>query len=137
MAAPRRAERVAEAVRVEVASFLADRAKDPRILGMVTVTGVDMTRDLRNATVHVSIMAADEPERAATLEGLASLGGFLRSHVGRALQLRLAPEITFKLDDSIARASRIHELLHGIERERRENDERPSDAEAGSDSDAR
>ena len=137
MAAPRRTERVAEAIRVEVATFLADRAKDPRILGMVTVTGVDVTRDLRNATVHVSILAADDAERVATLEGLGSLAGFLRSHVGRTLQLRLAPEITFKLDDSIARAARIHELLHGIERERRETDERPSDAEAGSDSDAR
>lgn len=137
MAAPRRAERVAEAVRVEVASFLADRAKDPRILGMVTVTGVDVTRDLRNATVHVSILAGSDAERAGTLEGLVSLGGFLRAHVGRALQLRVAPEITFRLDDSIARAARIHELLHGIERDRRDTDERPSDAESGLDRDAR
>lgn len=137
MAAPRRAERVAEAIRVEVASFLADRAKDPRIQGMVTVTGVDVTRDLRNATVHVSILASNDEQRTATLEGLASLGGFLRAHVGRSLQLRVAPEITFKLDDSIARAARIHELLHGIERDRRENDERPGDAESASDRDAR
>lgn len=130
MADVRRSARVAAAVREEVASFLAERARDPRILGMVTVTGVDVTRDLRHATVHVSVMGSDE-ETAATLEGLASLGTHLRQHLGRTLRLRVAPEVNFKLDQSIARAARIHELLHGIARDRRETDELP--AEPGSD----
>ena len=106
----RRAERVAEAIREEVATFLAEDAKDPRITGLVTVTGVDVTRDLRHAKVYVSVMGSDV-ERAATSDGLASVATHLRSRIGRALRLRLAPEISFHLDDSIARAARIESLL--------------------------
>ena len=106
----RRAERVAEAIREEVATFLANDVKDPRITGLVTVTGVDVTRDLRHAKVYVSVMGSDV-ERAATFDGLASVATHLRSRIGRALRLRLAPEISFHLDDSIARAARIESLL--------------------------
>jgi ribosome-binding factor A len=106
----RRSERVAERIREEVATFLAEDAKDPRIVGLVTVTGVDVTRDLRHAKVFVSIMGSDE-ERQATLEGLDSAAGHLRSRIGRALRLRVAPEITFRYDESIARAAKIESLL--------------------------
>jgi ribosome-binding factor A len=109
----RRADRVAAAIREEVATFLAADAKDPRISRLTTVTGCDVTRDLRHAKVFVSVMGTDE-ERAATFEGLASATGHLRSRVGRALQLRLAPEITFVADESIARAARIESLLAQI-----------------------
>ena len=106
----RRADRVAEGIRTEIATFLAEGAKDPRIKAFVTVTGVEVTRDLRQARVYVSLMGNDA-ERTSTLEGLGHLAGHLRSHVGRALRLRAAPEITFKVDDSIARAARIDSLL--------------------------
>jgi ribosome-binding factor A len=109
----RRADRVAAAIREEVATFLAEHAKDPRITRLVTVTGVEVTRDLRHAKVFVSVMGTDE-ERAVTFEGLDSVAGHLRSRVGRALRLRLAPEITFKPDESVARASRIESLLAQI-----------------------
>ena len=109
----RRPDRVAEAIREEIALFLADGVKDPRVSGLVTVTGVDVTRDLRNAKVFVSVMGSDD-ERAATMEGLAGLAPQLRGRIGRALQLRLAPMISFKLDESIARAARIEELLAQI-----------------------
>jgi ribosome-binding factor A len=106
----RRADRVAEGIREVVATFLAEGVKDPRVVGLVTVTGVDVTRDLRHARVFVSIMGSDAA-RAATMDGLASLAPHLRSHVGRALHLRLAPELAFRLDESIARATRIESLL--------------------------
>jgi ribosome-binding factor A len=109
----RRADRVAEAIREEVATFLAVDVKDPRVSGLVTVTGCEVTRDLRHAKVFVSIMGTDT-ERAATMEGLASVATHLRARVGRALQLRLAPEISFKPDESIARAARIEDLLAQI-----------------------
>lgn len=109
----RRADRVAEAIREEVATFLAADAKDPRISRLTTVTGAEVTRDLRHAKVFVSVMGSDA-ERAATFEGLASVAGHLRSRVGRALRLRLAPEITFVPDESIARAARIESLLSQI-----------------------
>jgi ribosome-binding factor A len=109
----RRADRVAEAIREEVATFLAEDVKDPRVVGLVTVTGVDVTRDLRQAKVFVSVMGTDT-ERAATFEGLDSVAAHLRSRVGRALRLRLAPEIIFRHDESIARAARIENLLAQI-----------------------
>ena len=107
---PRRAERVAEGIRTEVAMFLRSGAKDPRLQGLVTVTGVDVTRDLRHAKVFVSVLGSDA-ERAATFEGLKSVAHHLRGTIGRALRLRVAPEIEFRTDDSIAQAQRIEELL--------------------------
>lgn len=106
----RRPDRVAEAIREVVATVLAEGVKDPRVVGLVTVTGVDVTRDLRHARVFVSIMGSDA-ERAATIDGLASLAAHLRARVGRELRLRLAPEISIRLDESIARAARIESLL--------------------------
>ena len=110
---PRRPDRVGAAVREEVAAFLARDAKDPRIKGLVTVTAVEMTRDLRHATVYVSVMGSDEV-RAGTLEGLASTAVHLRSRVGQALRLQFAPEIVFKFDESVARAARNEHLLAGL-----------------------
>ena len=109
----RRSVRVAEAVREEVASFLNEGAKDPRIVGFVTVTGVDVTNDLRHARVFVSIMGSEE-ERKTTLEGLASLASHLRSRVARTLSLRVAPEVEFRLDQTVERAARIESLLSDL-----------------------
>lgn len=109
----RRSDRVAEAIREEVATFLSEDVKDPRVRGLVTVTGVDVTRDLRHARVFVSVMGSDE-ERAATYEGLDSVAAHLRSRIGRALRLRLAPEISFRQDQSVAHAARIESLLAGL-----------------------
>jgi ribosome-binding factor A len=109
----RRADRVAEAIREEVATFLRNDAKDPRISPLVTVTGCEVTRDLRHAKVFVSVMGT-AAERKQTFEGLASVATHLRARVGRALRLRLAPEITFKPDESVAHAARIEDLLAQI-----------------------
>ena len=122
----RRADRVGEAIREEVATFLAESVKDPRIVGFVTVTGVEVSPDLRHAKVFVSVMGSG-PEKAATFEGLASTASHLRSRVGRALRLRVAPEIHFREDESVARAARIESLLADIKSDspgsNREDDE--------------
>ena len=117
MAEPRRPDRVAEAIREGVATFLAEGAKDPRIRGFVTVTAVEVTRDLRHATVFVSVMG-DDAARKSTFEGLDSVATHLRSVLGRSLRLHSAPEIVFKADESIARATRIEQLLAQVRTER-------------------
>ncbi|HSJ64913.1 MAG TPA: 30S ribosome-binding factor RbfA [Gemmatimonadaceae bacterium] len=109
----RRAERVAEGIREETAKFLSTEAKDPRIQGLVTVTAVDVTPDLRSARIFVSIMGTDE-EKTSTLEGLDSLAGYLRGQLARALRLRFAPELAFRIDPSVERAARIEALLSRI-----------------------
>lgn len=121
MGEPRRPDRVAEAIREEVATFLSEGAKDPRIRAFVTVTAVDVTRDLRHATVFVSLMG-DEADKKSTAEGLASVATHLRSRLGRSLRLRSAPEIHFRTDESVARASRIEQLLSQIRDEREQRD---------------
>ncbi|MBI2409388.1 MAG: 30S ribosome-binding factor RbfA [Gemmatimonadetes bacterium] len=110
----RRSDRVAEGIRMEVATFLAGDVKDPRVRGtLITVTGVDVTRDLGHATVFVSVMGSDA-ERESALAGLASTASHLRARVGRALRLRVAPEIAFRYDESVARAARIETLLASV-----------------------
>ncbi len=126
MADKRRPDRVAEAIREEIATFLQENVKDPRITGMVTVTAVEVSRDLRQAKVFVSIYGGDA-ERSGTLEGLTSLAAHLRPHIGRRLRLRLAPEIQFKLDESVARAARIDALLAQIKEGRPAADEQQDD----------
>ena len=115
----RRPDRVAEAIREEVARFLADGVKDPRVRGLVTVTGVDVTRDLRHAKVFVSVLG-EEAERAETMAGLAGIAAHLRGHIGRALRLRAAPELTFKYDQSVTHAARIETLLEQLRQQREE-----------------
>ncbi len=117
----RRPDRVAEAIREEVAGFLADGVKDPRVRGLVTVTGVDVTRDLRSARVFVSIMGTDV-EREETLAGLTAVAAHLRGRLGRALRLRVAPELSFRTDQTVAQAARIETLLEQIRQERESRD---------------
>ena len=93
--------------------FLAEGVKDPRVTGLVTVTGVDVTRDLRHARVHVSIMGT-EAEKKETMEGLQSVASYLRAKLGRTLRLRVTPELDFRYDASIAHAARIDSLLEQI-----------------------
>jgi ribosome-binding factor A len=97
-------------MREEIATFLANDVKDPRIVGLVTVTAVDITRDLRHARVFVSVLGS-EAQRAATFDGLDNVATHLRGRVGRALRLRVAPEIKFVNDESVAHAAHIEQLL--------------------------
>ena len=121
MADARRADRVAEAIRMEVATFLSEGANDPRLVGLGTITAVEVTRDLRHARLFISVMGSDS-ERAATLEALDSMKGHLRTRLAKSLRLRVAPDIAFKLDESVARAARIESLLAQV-REKKDDDE--------------
>jgi ribosome-binding factor A len=122
----RRADRVAEAIREEVATFLMEGVKDPRVVGFVTVTGVDVSRDLRHAKVFVSVMG-DEAARKATFDGLESLAPHLRSRLAKSLRLRVAPEIEFRNDRSIENAARIETLLTKLRDGTLPTDEGPAD----------
>jgi ribosome-binding factor A len=122
MADQRRADRVAESIREQVATFLREGAKDPRLVAMITVTAVDVTRDLRQARVFVSMMGT-ESERAASLQALESMTGHLRSKLAKSLSLRIAPEISFRLDESVARAARIESLLAQVRENKTDDDE--------------
>ena len=103
-------------MREEIATFLANDVKDPRIMGLVTVTAVEITRDLRHARVFVSVLGSDS-QRAATFDGLGYVATHLRGRVGRALRLRVAPEIEFRNDQSVAHAAHIEQLLAQVRKD--------------------
>lgn len=107
-----RAQRVAEAIKEEVSELLQMGIKDPRV-GFASVVKVQVSRDLRHARVFVSVMG-DEEEQRESLKGLNSAHGFIRTAVSRRLQLRFAPELEFRLDDSIEHGVRIAKLLNDV-----------------------
>lgn len=104
-----RVSRVAESIKKEMSQILQQELKDPRI-GFVTVTGVDLTNDLSQATVYLSVLG-DDVQKASTLAALGRGSGFIRSELGRRIQLRHVPELIFKFDSSIEYGSRIEQLL--------------------------
>lgn len=104
--------RVNEELQRELAALI-PTVKDPRVAGMISVTRVDTTHDLRYARVYVSML--DKSSAKEVIKGLKSAAGYLRREVGRALSLRYTPELVFIEDDSIGRGARILEMLRDPE----------------------
>ena len=114
-----RIERVRRLLRSEISSVMQRKLKDPRV-GMVTITEVEVSPDLKNARVYVSILGEDKSE---TLAGLRSAAGFIRSELMKVLHLRPMPALEFAIDESLARAERTLDLLDQIRHE--QENERP------------
>ncbi len=110
-----RVERVQEELKREISRIIHDEVKDPR-LGFVTVTKVELTRDLRFAKVYFSVLG-QEQDYKRTKEGLMSSMGFIRKLVGERVSLRFTPEIMFKEDKSCEYSIRIEEVLNQIKEE--------------------
>ncbi|MBI3977927.1 MAG: 30S ribosome-binding factor RbfA [Chloroflexi bacterium] len=109
----RRHERVGELLRAELADLLRKEIRDPRLQRLVSVTGVDVTPDLKLARVYVSVLG-DEADKREALRGLARAAGYLRTELAQRVDLRRTPELQFKLDESIERGMRILELLKEV-----------------------
>jgi ribosome-binding factor A len=115
----KRADRVADLIKVEIADLLIKAVKDPRI-GAVTITGVKVTDDLRTARIFFVEMGKDTCSQTV-LTGLGKASGFLRRELSRRLQLRHVPELLFTYDPSFAYGNRIDSLLMEINREKENN----------------
>jgi len=100
--------RVNESVRQVLAETLPE-LKDPRI-GLVTVTGVDTSPDLRHAVVYVSVLGSPR-KRKASLIGLEAAHGLLQSRLGRQLRLKRTPQLSFEYDPSVERGVRMTQLI--------------------------
>lgn len=114
--ASNRIGRINEEIQRELADQLR-HLKDPRVAqtGMVTVTRVDTTGDLRYCRVYISVL--DKSQEKDVLKGLKSASGFLRRELGAVLRLRYTPELQFIADDSIEHGAHILELLHKVEQQ--------------------
>jgi ribosome-binding factor A len=110
-----RANRVGEQLKKELTEIIGRKIKDPRI-GFVTVTDVEVTGDLQQAKVFISVLGGDE-QKENTLKGLAKAKGFIRSEIGQRIRLRKTPEIIFEFDESVVYGNRIENLLHQLHSE--------------------
>jgi ribosome-binding factor A len=109
----KRSDRVGALLRSTLGELLLRDIKDPRV-GMVTITDVELSADLKHARVFVSVLG-DATARQRSLDGLASARPYIQSQVGRRLGLRATPELRFLLDPSFDRAARIDALLRDLE----------------------
>ena len=110
--ASNRIGRINEEIQREL-SALIPAVKDPRVSGMISVTAVETTPDLRYAKAYISVLDKENGERV--LKGLRSASGWLRRELGSALRLRYTPELVFQLDDSIDKGAHILALLRSVE----------------------
>jgi len=108
----KRTERVSDQIRMEIADILMRRVKDPRV-GFVTVTAVDVTADLKQAWVYVTVLQQGAQE-VETLGALSRAEGFIRGELGRRLTLRYVPALKFVKDTSIDRVTRVLNLLDEV-----------------------
>ena len=119
MAKQLRIEKLQELIKQEMSKMLLKELKDPRI-GFVTVTDVEMTGDLREAKIYVSVMGGEEQVKSS-LEGLNSALGFVRREIGQRIRLRFTPEISFALDTSLEYGDHIQKLLLQVEGDKNDN----------------
>lgn len=127
-----RAARVAEAIKIELAELVAREVKDPRVRdGLVTVSHVEVNRDLSVADVGVSILAA---QPGPVMKGLQAAAGFLRGPLARRLRLRVAPELRFHHDTSQEMATRLRDIVREDDARRVnvDGDEASAEADAAS-----
>jgi ribosome-binding factor A len=115
----RRTERVNDLLREEISDLLRSDLRDPRIGGMVSVTHVDVSPDLRRAYAYVSVLGTDA-ERDGTMKALERARPFLRRELSRRLRLRTTPDVEFLSDTSMERAQELTDLMRKTAEERGE-----------------
>ncbi len=114
----RRTDRVNDLLREELSELLRREVKDPRVShGMVSITEVQVSPDLRHATVFVSHLG-EATERDEVLRGLAAAAHFLRGELVHRLKMRTVPELLFRFDPSIERGARLASLIHDVSGDR-------------------
>lgn len=106
-----RKDKVGEEIKRELASLLTKELKDPRVVdSLVSITHVEVSRDIRQATVFISCLGEEATKKDA-LAVLKKAAGFLRSNLASRLSVRYTPELFFKIDPSIEEGARINQLL--------------------------
>ncbi len=130
MATSRRVSKVASLIKREVSQMLLQGIKDDRVgMGIVSITDVDVSGDLQHAKIFVSIYGTDEV-RAETMAGLKSATGYVRSELGRVMNLRRTPEVLFVEDRSLERGTHMISLLNKLSEEREERERENPDWDA-------
>ena len=106
-----RSERVAGLMRRELAQLVQSEVKDPKV-GFVSISDVEVTRDLAHAKVFVTVFNADQA--ADSIEALQRAAGFLRTRLGQNMRIRNVPQLHFRHDDSVETGMRMDELIDSV-----------------------
>lgn len=117
-----RSEKINEEMRKQISDVIRNRVRDPRLAPMISVTSVDVTKDLKYAKVYVSVFGSDT-EKDESLKILKSSSGFIRREVASKINLRSTPELLFNLDTSIEYGMHIDRLIHSIKEKESNGDE--------------
>lgn len=112
-----RLDKINEELKRELSAIINYELKDPKITGIVTITSVKITPDLRYAKAYISILNSKNNEE--TLRGLKNASGFLRSEIAKKINLRVTPEIVFAIDSSIEYGSKIDSILRDLKKEKK------------------
>ena len=111
-----RSDRISQQIKRELSEMIQrNEIKDDRIGGLVSITEVKVSGDLRNVKVYFSVFG-EEAQKVGTLAALENTAGFLRGELCRRLGIKFAPELTFQLDDSLEKGHKVIELLDKIKR---------------------
>jgi ribosome-binding factor A len=111
--AARRMQRLNDLIRDELAHLLAHETRDPRISGVISITGVETARDLAVSKIYVSVLGTEE-EAEAVLQHIRRAATFFRRELAARLNLRHTPELDFRLDRSIAEGAHIEQLIREL-----------------------
>lgn len=111
-----RSERVAEEIKKAVSQIINNEIKDPRVSGLISVTKVEVTKDLRHAKIFLSIYG-EESEKQKVFEGLKNAEGFIRKELAHRVRMKFFPEISFKIDESIEYGIHIYKLLEEVQKQ--------------------
>lgn len=106
-----RSGRLGDLLQREIAKLIRDECTDPR-LGMITISGVEVTDDLSFARVYVTVLEDDK--RNVSIEALNHAAGFFRTQLSKHLMLRIVPKIKFIYDNSLITGSRVNQLLNSV-----------------------
>ena len=116
----RRVDRINGLLREEISRLLSREIKDPRLSGLLTITQVSTSSDLRNAKVYLSVLGTDE-ENSTALRGIQSAATFMRKQLRERLRLKYVPFLTFEIDNSMETSDNIFRLM---DQARQESDTR-------------
>jgi ribosome-binding factor A len=109
----RRTLRLNRAIQQEISRLVEKELNDPRLVGVVSITEVSMSEDMRHVRVYVSAIG-DAATQAQTLEGFKAASGFIRREVSTNLRMRHAPEFSFEYDNSIERGAEVLQLIERV-----------------------
>lgn len=120
----KRSKRVADQIKKEASEIIQRQVKDPQ-LGFVTITDVEMTDDLKTATIFYSVLGDDENKKHTEF-GLQRARNFIQSEIGKRIRIRNTPQISFKYDGSIEYGAHIEELINKIHQQDEERNKTDS-----------